>query len=54
VPRALRGQYIDIWTSEHDTEMTVDLYYDMIGRKTAALISATSRRGPCSRQTMRP
>ena len=39
------GQYIDIWTSEHDTEMTVDLYYDMIGRKTAALISASIEAG---------
>ena len=39
------GQYIDIWTSEHATEMTVDLYYDMIGRKTAALISASIEAG---------
>jgi geranylgeranyl diphosphate synthase, type I len=39
------GQYLDIWTSEHDTEMTVDLYYDMIGRKTAALISASIEAG---------
>src|SRR5665811_310563 len=29
------GQYIDIWTSEHDTAMTVDLYFDMIGHTTA-------------------
>jgi geranylgeranyl diphosphate synthase, type I len=39
------GQYIDIWTSEHDTAMTVDLYFDMIGRKTAALISASIEAG---------
>ncbi len=39
------GQYIDIWTSEHDTPMSVDLYFDMIGRKTAALISASIEAG---------
>ncbi len=39
------GQYIDIWTGEHDTTMTVDLYFDMIGRKTAALISASIEAG---------
>ena len=39
------GQYIDIWTSEHDTTMTVELYFDMIGRKTAALISASIEAG---------
>jgi len=39
------GQYIDIWTGEHDVTMTVDLYYDMIGRKTAALISASIEAG---------
>ncbi len=39
------GQYIDIWTGEHDLTMTVDLYYDMIGRKTAALISASIEAG---------
>jgi geranylgeranyl diphosphate synthase type I len=39
------GQYIDIWTSEHDTAMSVDLYFDMIGRKTAALISASIEAG---------
>ncbi len=39
------GQYIDIWTSEHDTAMTVELYFDMIGRKTAALISASIEAG---------
>src|SRR5665811_1469070 len=35
------GQYIDIWTSEHDETMSVELYFDMIGRKTAALIAAS-------------
>jgi geranylgeranyl diphosphate synthase type I len=39
------GQYIDIWTSEHETTMTVDLYFDMIGRKTAALIAASIEAG---------
>ncbi len=39
------GQYIDIWTGEHDITMTVDLYFDMIGRKTAALISASIEAG---------
>ncbi len=39
------GQYIDIWTSEHDDVMSVELYFDMIGRKTAALISASIEAG---------
>jgi geranylgeranyl diphosphate synthase type I len=39
------GQYIDIWTSEHDASMSVELYFDMIGRKTAALISASIEAG---------
>jgi geranylgeranyl diphosphate synthase, type I len=39
------GQFIDIWTSEHDDAMTVDLYFDMIGRKTAALIAASIESG---------
>jgi geranylgeranyl diphosphate synthase type I len=39
------GQYIDIWTGENDVTMTVDLYFDMIGRKTAALISASIEAG---------
>ena len=39
------GQYIDIWTSEHDQSMSVELYFDMIGRKTAALISASIEAG---------
>jgi geranylgeranyl diphosphate synthase type I len=39
------GQYIDIWTSEHDDAMSVELYFDMIGRKTAALIAAAIEAG---------
>ena len=39
------GQYIDIATSASDTPMTVELYFDMIGRKTAALISASIEAG---------
>jgi geranylgeranyl diphosphate synthase type I len=39
------GQYIDIATSASDDPMTVELYFDMIGRKTAALISASIEAG---------
>ncbi|MBI2776665.1 MAG: polyprenyl synthetase family protein [Chloroflexi bacterium] len=39
------GQYIDIATSEQDDGMSVGLYFDMIGRKTAALISASIEAG---------
>src|SRR5512140_2911866 len=39
------GQYIDIATSAQDEPMTVDLYFDMIGRKTAALIAASIEAG---------
>jgi geranylgeranyl diphosphate synthase, type I len=39
------GQYIDIATSESDRVMSVDLYFDMIGRKTAALIAASIEAG---------
>ncbi len=39
------GQYIDIWTSEHEEAMSVELYFDMIGRKTAALIAASVEAG---------
>jgi geranylgeranyl diphosphate synthase type I len=39
------GQFIDIWTSEHDDPMSVDLYFEMIGRKTAALIAASIEAG---------
>jgi geranylgeranyl diphosphate synthase type I len=35
------GQYIDIWASERAEPMSVELYFDMIGRKTAALIAAS-------------
>ncbi len=43
--RLCEGQYIDIRTSEQDTMMSVELYFDMIGRKTAALISASIEAG---------
>jgi geranylgeranyl diphosphate synthase type I len=39
------GQYIDIATSASVEPMTVELYFDMIGRKTAALISASIEAG---------
>ena len=39
------GQYIDIATSAQDEPMTVELYFDMIGRKTAALIAASIEAG---------
>jgi geranylgeranyl diphosphate synthase type I len=39
------GQYIDIATSATDEPMTVELYFDMIGRKTAALISGSIEAG---------
>jgi geranylgeranyl diphosphate synthase type I len=39
------GQYIDIATSAADEPMTVELYFDMIGRKTAALIAASIEAG---------
>jgi geranylgeranyl diphosphate synthase type I len=40
------GQFLDIWTSEHgDEPMSVELYFDMIGRKTAALIAASIKSG---------
>src|SRR5690349_22276170 len=39
------GQYIDIATSESDDVMSVDAYFDMIGRKTAALITASIEAG---------
>jgi geranylgeranyl diphosphate synthase type I len=43
--RLCEGQYIDIWTSERDATMSVELYFDMIGRKTAALIAASIEAG---------
>jgi geranylgeranyl diphosphate synthase type I len=39
------GQYIDIATSASGEPMTVELYFDMIGRKTAALISGSIEAG---------
>ncbi len=33
------GQFMDIWTSEHLEWISVDYYFDMIGRKTASLIA---------------
>ena len=39
------GQYIDIWASEHEEPMPVEVYFDMIGRKTAALIAASIAAG---------
>ena len=39
------GQYIDIQSSATDEIMSVELYFDMIGRKTAALIAASIEAG---------
>jgi geranylgeranyl diphosphate synthase type I len=39
------GQYLDIATSETDDIMSVEAYFDMIGRKTAALIAASIEAG---------
>jgi geranylgeranyl diphosphate synthase type I len=39
------GQYIDIWASERPEPMSVDLYFEMIGKKTAALIAASVEAG---------
>jgi geranylgeranyl diphosphate synthase type I len=39
------GQYLDIWMSDHEDALSVDLYFDMIGRKTAALIAASIEAG---------
>jgi geranylgeranyl diphosphate synthase type I len=39
------GQYIDIAMSSSDELISVELYFDMIGRKTAALISASIEAG---------
>jgi geranylgeranyl diphosphate synthase type I len=39
------GQYLDIWMSDHDDALSVDLYFDMIGRKTAALIAGSIEAG---------
>jgi geranylgeranyl diphosphate synthase, type I len=43
--RLCEGQYLDIASSASDGPMTVELYFDMIGRKTAALISASIEAG---------
>ncbi|HEY6570435.1 MAG TPA: polyprenyl synthetase family protein [Candidatus Limnocylindrales bacterium] len=39
------GQYLDIASSASDEPMSVELYFDMIGRKTAALIAASIEAG---------
>ncbi len=39
------GQYLDIATSMSAEPMTVELYFDMIGRKTAALIAGSIEAG---------
>src|SRR4051812_38955842 len=39
------GQYMDMWMAEHDDGLSVELYFDMIGRKTAALIAASIEAG---------
>jgi len=39
------GQYMDMRASESDAPMSVDAYFDMIGRKTAALIAASIEAG---------
>ena len=38
-------QYLDIWASERPEPVSVELYFDMIGRKTAALIAASVEAG---------
>ena len=43
--RLCEGQYLDIAMSRSDDLMTVELYFDMIGRKTAALIAASIESG---------
>jgi geranylgeranyl diphosphate synthase, type I len=39
------GQFIDLWTSEQEGRQSVELYFDMIGRKTAALIAGSIQAG---------
>ena len=39
------GQYLDIYASERSEPMSVEYYFDMIGRKTAALIAASVESG---------
>jgi len=46
------GQYLDIWASERAEPMSVELYFDMIGRKTALSSPASVEAGgrPCHRR----
>jgi len=39
------GQFLDIWASEHAEGLSVDLYFEMVGKKTAALIAASVQAG---------
>ncbi|HUR15972.1 MAG TPA: polyprenyl synthetase family protein, partial [Candidatus Limnocylindrales bacterium] len=39
------GQFMDIWSAEQNDRLSVDFYFDMIGRKTAALIAASVQSG---------
>jgi geranylgeranyl diphosphate synthase type I len=39
------GQFLDIWASEHDGAMGVELYLEMVGKKTASLIAASVQAG---------
>jgi geranylgeranyl diphosphate synthase type I len=39
------GQFMDIWASEHGGWLSVEGYFDMIGRKTAALIAGSAEAG---------
>src|SRR6266550_1455356 len=39
------GQFLDIWAGDQDEPLSVELYFDMIGRKTAALIAASIEAG---------
>jgi geranylgeranyl diphosphate synthase type I len=43
--RLCEGQYLDIAMSRSEELMTVELYFDMIGRKTAALVAASIEAG---------
>ncbi|HLA16431.1 MAG TPA: polyprenyl synthetase family protein [Candidatus Limnocylindrales bacterium] len=39
------GQYMDIWAADNSDAMNTELYFDMIGRKTAALIAGSVEAG---------
>jgi geranylgeranyl diphosphate synthase type I len=39
------GQFLDIWASEHAEAMSVELYLEMVGKKTASLIAASVQAG---------